>query len=681
VADHQTPSTLESRLSEERVFQPPASFVAQANMTDASVYDRFDRDYPECFAEYAELLAWDRRWDRVLDPSNPPFYRWFVGGRLNASVNCVDRHLETRGDRVAYHWVGEIGDERTLTYRELHRQVNEWAAMLRGLGVRENDVVTIHLPMVPELPIAMLACARIGAPHSVVFGGFSAHALSSRIDDAKSRFLVTIDGYYRRGQMLDHKRKGDEAIERASTDVEAVIVVTRNDAPAETLELVPGRDWLAKDLLANHAGATVEPVSREASDILFLMYTSGTTGQPKGVQHSTGGYLAYATATSKWVLDIKPDDVYWCMADIGWITGHSYIVYGPLSLGTTSVLFEGAPDWPSKDIVWKIAREKGVRLFHTSPTAIRMFMKWGPEPVESHPNDFRLMVTVGEPIQPRAWKWYWDHVGHGDAVIVDTWWQTETGGHVIVGLPALRNMRPGHAGRPLPGIDARIVDDEGNEVPQGSNKAGNLVLCRPWPGMLQTLYGADARFIEEYWARFSDTSSKDWKDWRYRTGDGAYQIEGDFRIMGRLDDVINVAGHRLGTMELESACQTVEEVAEAAVAVKRDEQKGHVPEVYAILKEGASRDGIEAKIVRAIEEEIGKFARPSRVHIVDDLPKTRSGKIMRRLLQNISNDEALGDTTTLRDPTVPVTIREQISREPVKTREEVAKEASDIELP
>jgi acetyl-CoA synthetase len=659
----QNPATIESRLTEERVFQPPASFVGQANMTDPGVYERFDAGFPDAFAEYAELLDWERKWDRVLDASRPPFFRWFVGGRLNASYNCVDRHLQDRGDQAAYHWVGEIGDERTITYRGLHRQVNEWAAMLRGLGVRENDVVTIHLPMVPELPIAMLACARIGAPHSVVFGGFSAHALSSRIDDAKSRFLITIDGYYRRGALLNHKAKGDEAIEQADTDVEAVVVVTRNDQPADFLELVPGRDWLATDLLASHVGATVEPVSREASDILFLMYTSGTTGMPKGVQHSTGGYLAYATATSKWVLDIKPDDVYWCMADIGWITGHSYIVYGPLSLGTTSVMFEGAPDWPSKDIIWKIAREKGVSIFHTSPTAIRMFMKWGPEPAEKHDNDFRLMVTVGEPIQPRAWQWYHDHVGRGKAVIVDTWWQTETGGHAIVGLPALRAMRPGHAGRPLPGIDARIVDDDGNDVPSGSNKAGNLVLCRPWPGMLQTLYHADERFIQEYWARFSDTSSSDWRDWRYRTGDGAYAVEGDFRIMGRLDDVINVAGHRLGTMELESACQTVEEVAEAAVAVKRDEEKGHVPEVYAILKEGAEREGVERKIIHAIEEEIGKFARPARVHIVDDLPKTRSGKIMRRLLQNISNDEDLGDTTTLRDPTVPEKIREQLKQQ------------------
>ncbi|HEY7472616.1 MAG TPA: acetate--CoA ligase [Gemmatimonadota bacterium] len=658
----QTPSTIESRLTEERLFEPPPLFVAQANMADSAIYERFDEDYPEAFAEYAELLDWDRTWDRVLDASNPPFYRWFVGGRLNASTNCVDRHLPERADQPAYLWVGEIGDERTITYRDLHRQVNEWAAMLRGLGVRENDVVTIHLPMVPELPIAMLACARIGAPHSVVFGGFSSRALSSRIDDAKSRFLITIDGYYRRGEMLDHKSKGDEAIERADTEVEAVIVVTRNDEPADFLELVPGRDWLAKDLLGRHAGATVEPVSRDASDILFLMYTSGTTGQPKGVQHSTGGYLAYATATAKYVLDIKPEDVYWCMADIGWITGHSYIVYGPLALGTTSVMFEGAPDWPSKDIIWKIAEEKGVRIFHTSPTAIRMFMKWGAELVEKHDLAFRLIVTVGEPIQPRAWQWYYDHVGRGKAVVVDTWWQTETGGHVIVGLPALRSMRPGHAGRPLPGIDARIVDDAGNEVPPGSNKAGNLVLCRPWPGMLQTLYNADGRFIEEYWERFSDTQSNDWREWRYRTGDGAYQLEGDFRIMGRLDDVINVAGHRLGTMELESAVQTVEDVAEAAVAVKRDEQKGHVPEVYAILRESADREGVEGRIVHAIEEEIGKFARPSRVHIVDDLPKTRSGKIMRRLLQNISNDEELGDTTTLRDPTVPQKIREQIGR-------------------
>ncbi|MDX1624030.1 MAG: acetate--CoA ligase [Gemmatimonadota bacterium] len=658
-----TGATIEARLGEQPTFPPPESFVVQANMADPAIYDRFDAEYPHAFEKYADLLEWDERWSEVLDVTKPPFYRWFVGGKLNASVSCVDRHLQTRGDELALLWVGEPGDERYLSYRDLHAAVNAWASMLRSVGVGEDDVVTLHMPMVPELPIAMLACARIGAPHSVVFGGFSARSLATRIDDAKSRFLVTIDGYYRRGDLLDHKRKADEALERAETEVEAVLVCTRHDEPAEGLELVEGRDRLVPELLAGHEGSRVVPVSRDADDILFLMYTSGTTGRPKGVQHSTGGYLAYATATSKYVLDIEPEDVYWCAADIGWITGHSYIVYGPLALGTTSVMYEGAPDTPTKDRIWRIAEEHEVDIFHTSPTAIRMFMKWGPEHVEAHDLDFRLMVTVGEPIQPKAWLWYHEHVGGGEAVIVDTWWQTETGGHVIASLPALEAMRPGHAGRPLPGIDARIVDDEGEEIPAGSEKAGNLVLCRPWPGMLQTLYGNDERYVEEYWAAFSDVDSGDWRDWRYRTGDGAYVTEGDFRILGRLDDVINVAGHRLGTMELESAVQQVDEVAEAAVATRRDPQKGQVPEVYAILKEGAEREGVEERIVAAIEEEIGKFARPRRVHVVDDLPKTRSGKIMRRLLQDISNDEELGDTTTLRDPSVPERIREQVRRE------------------
>jgi len=658
------PSTIESRFSESETYPPPDAFVRQANASDPGVYERFEA-FPDAFAEYAALLDWDRSWDEVLDASRPPFYRWFTGGRLNASLNCLDRHLEARGDEVAILWEGEPGDERRLTYRELHAGVNAFAAALRSVGVREDDVVTLHLPMVPELPIAMLACARIGAPHSVVFGGFSAHALATRIDDAKSRFLVTIDGYWRRGTLLDHKAKADRALEDLETDVEAVLVCVRGDALAEGVSLVEGRDHLVPDLLAEHAGATVEPVSRDAEDILFLMYTSGTTGSPKGVQHRTGGYLAYATATTKWVLDVKPGDVYWCMADIGWITGHSYIVYGPLALGTTSVMYEGSPDWPEKDRTWAIAERHGVDVFHTSPTAIRMFMKWGTAPLEKHDFDFRLLCTVGEPIQPKAWRWYHEHVGRGRAPIVDTWWQTETGGHVITNLPALHPARPGSAGRPLPGIEAKILDDEGREVPSGSRSAGNLVLTRPWPGMLQTLYGDDDRFIQTYWARFSDLGSDDWRDWVYRTGDGAIRFDdGTFRVLGRLDDVMNVAGHRLGTMELESAVQQVEEVAEVAVVAHRDEEKGSVPDVFAILREGVDPDAggeaIRRRIVAAVEEEIGPFARPGRITFVDDLPKTRSGKIMRRLLQNLSDDEPLGDTTTLRDPTVPERIRDRL---------------------
>ena len=657
----QQSATIEARLSEQKSFPPPKSFVEQANMKDPGIYERFE-NFPDGFVEYAELLDWDERWDRVLDASDPPFYQWFVGGKLNVSKNCIDRHLDTRGDKVALLWEGEDGEVQKITYRDLYRRVNEFAAGLRALGVEEGDIVTMHMPMVPELPIAMLACARIGAPHSVVFGGFSAKALATRIDDAGSRFLVTIDGYYRRGELLDHKSKADAALSMADQEVEKVIVCTRHEGLREGTTLVEGRDVLLSDLIAEHEGETVEPVSRDAEDILFIMYTSGTTGSPKGAQHRTGGYLAYVTGTSKYVLDIKPDDTYWCNADIGWITGHSYIVYGPLALGTTSVMYEGAPDYPHKDRIWDIAEKYDVDIYHTSPTAVRMFMKWGREYPDKHDFHFRHMTTVGGPIQPMAWMWYYEVIGHKEAVIVDTWWQTETGGHLISNLPAIQDMRPGHAGKPLPGIGAKLLDDNGEEVGAGASKAGNLVITRPWPGMLQTLYNDDERFIKEYWETFSDTRSKDWHDWVYRAGDGAFvSKDGYFRILGRLDDVMNVAGHRLGTMELESAVAQVEEVAEAAVAGRHDAQKGTVPDVYAILREGVEpSDAVRGKIVRAVEEEIGKFARPANVLFVDDLPKTRSGKIMRRLLENISNDEKLGDTTTLRDPSVPERIREQV---------------------
>ena len=657
-------TALDALLAEQRYVSPPSSFVEQANVTDPSIYDRFAEDWPEAFEEYAELLDWERRWDRVLDASDPPFYKWFTGGNLNASFNCLDRHLEERGDEAALIWEGEPGERETISYADLHRRVNETAAVLRDIGVEEDDIVTLHLPMTPALPITMLACARIGAPHSVVFAGFSAQAVATRMDDAGSRVLVTCDGYYRRGEFLPHKQKADEAVEMADVEVDDVLVWPRHDEVHEGTYMKAGRDRVMPELLADRRGVEVEPVSRDAEDVLFLMYTSGTTGRPKGAQHRTGGYLAWVTATSKYVLDLEPEDTYWCAADIGWITGHSYIVYGPLALGTTSVMYEGAPDHPHKGRTWEIAEELGVDVFHTSPTAVRMYMKWGEEYPERHDFDFRHLTTVGEPIQPEAWAWYWKHIGREEAVVVDTWWQTETGGHVITNLPALDDMKPGSAGRPLPGIGAEIVDDAGEKIAPGTRKAGNLVLTRPWPGMLQTLYGDDERFIDEYWAAFSDTRSDDWRDWVYRTGDGAFlAADGYFRILGRLDDVMNVAGHRLGTMELESAIVEVEEVAEAAVAPREDPEKGHVPVAYVILREGVRREGVEEKIREAVEEEIGKFARPAQITIVDDLPKTRSGKIMRRILENIANDEPLGDTTTLRDPDVPERIREQIHGE------------------
>jgi len=653
---------IEARLREQDYFRPPAKFVGQANVFDPAVYDRFD-DFPEGFTEYADLLDWDERWDETFDGSDPPFFHWFVGGTLNASANCIDRHLGARKNQTALLWEGEDGEQRNLSYQDLYREVNAMAAALRAVGVEEDDIVTLHLPMVPALPITMLACARIGAPHSEVFAGFSANALAERVDDAGSDVVVTIDGYYRRGELLNHKQKADQAVETADRDVETVLVWERHEGElADGVDLVEGRDVLVSDLLAEHRGERVRPVPRDAEDILFLMYTSGTTGKPKGAQHRTGGYLAYAAGTSKYVLDIKPEDTYWCAADIGWITGHSYIVYGPLALGTTSVMYEGAPDYPHKGRLWEIAEKYDVDVFHTSPTAVRMFMKWGESYLEGYDFDFRHLTTVGEPIQPEAWLWYYEHIGKGDAVIVDTWWQTETGGHLITNLPALADMKPGSAGRPAPGIVAAIYDDEGEPIEAASGLAGNLVIERPWPGMLQTVYGDDDRFIETYWEAYSDLDSDDWRDWVYKAGDGAvHERDGYFRILGRLDDVMNVAGHRLGTMELESAVSEVEQVAEAAVVAASHPEKGEVPDVYVILREGVEpSDDVRDAIVGAIEEEIGPFARPDAVVFVDDLPKTRSGKIMRRLLENISNETELGDTTTLRDPSVPEAIRRQV---------------------
>ncbi|MFB6311872.1 MAG: acetate--CoA ligase [Salinirussus sp.] len=657
--------TLEARLTEQDYFRPPTEFVGQANVTDPAILDRFDDEYPEAFEEYAALLDWDEHWDTVLDDSDPPFYEWFVGGELNASYNCIDRHLDERKNQAALIWEGSDADEREhITYQDLYNRVNEVAAALRDVGVREDDVVTCHLPMLPALPITMLACARIGAPHSEVFAGFSAQALADRIDDAGSDVVVTCDGYYRRGDLLDHKEKCDKALELADSTVETVLLWTRHDEPADTVDISADDPYvLVDDLLAEHERARVEPVSRAAEDPLFLMYTSGTTGKPKGCQHRTGGYLAYATATSKYVLDIKPEDTYWCAADIGWITGHSYIVYGPLALGTTSVMYEDTPDHPHKGRIWEIAERYDVDIFHTSPTAVRMFMKWGPEHVQGYDFDFRHMTTVGEPIQPEAWLWYYKHIGDEDAVIVDTWWQTETGGHLITNLPALKDMKPGSAGLPAPGIQPAIYDDDGNPIEPASGRAGNLVIEQPWPGMLQTVYGDDERFIEEYWQDFSKTDSSDPADWVYKAGDGAvHERDGYFRILGRLDDVMNVAGHRLGTMELESAVAEVEAVAEAAVVAADDPEKGQVPHVYVVLREGAGIDEatLRDRIIDAVEDEIGAFARPDRIAVVEDLPKTRSGKIMRRLLEDISNGDELGDTTTLRDPSVPEQIRDQV---------------------
>ncbi|MFB6070051.1 MAG: acetate--CoA ligase [Halanaeroarchaeum sp.] len=670
---------LESRLTEQEYFRPPTDFVGQANVTDTEILDRFDENYPDAFEEYAELLDWDDRWDEVLDDGNPPFYEWFTGGELNACYNCVDRHLPERKDETAIVWEGSHdGESRRISYRDLYNEVNTMAAVYREVGLEEHhyerdgddvemsgDIVTMHLPMVPDLPVAMLAAARIGVPHSEVFAGFSASALADRIDDAESDVVVTIDGYYRRGEFLNHKQKADEALEMADHDVDTVLLFQREDELHPDVEITDDDPYVLVDEIVEENDlerASVEPVSRDAEDVLFLMYTSGTTGKPKGAQHRTGGYMAYAAATSKYVQDIHPEDTYWCMADIGWITGHSYIVYGPLALGTTTLMVEEAPDYPHKGATWEIAETYDVDIFHTSPTAVRMFMKWGEEIPQQYDFDFKHMTTVGEPIQPEAWLWYYKYIGDEDAVIVDTWWQTETGGHLITNLPALKDMKPGSAGYPAPGIQPAIYDDDGEPMEPESGQAGNLVIEKPWPGMLQTVHGNDERFVDEYWRDFSDTGSDDPEDWVYKAGDGAvHEEDGYWRILGRLDDVMNVAGHRLGTMELESAIAEVPEVAEPAVAGRDDPEKGTVPDAYVTLREGVEpSEEVREKIVAAVEDEIGPFARPANIWFVDELPKTRSGKIMRRLLEDISNDEDLGNTMTLRDTSVPEEIRDMV---------------------
>ncbi|MFB6270598.1 MAG: acetate--CoA ligase, partial [Halobacterium sp.] len=493
--DQESEAELEARLPEGEEFEPPASFVEQANVTDPAIYDEFEQNWPECWERAADLLDWSEDYDTVLDDSEPPFYEWFTGGELNASYNCLDRHVEDgRGDEAAIEWVGEPTDEtRTYTYEELQREVNEFAAALRDLGVQEDDVVTLYMPMIPELPVAMLACARIGAPHSVVFAGFSADALATRMNSADSEYLVTCDGYYRRGDPLDHLEKANEGLGGVEQDVSDVVVVDRLGEDGFGHDLADNQhDY--DDLVADHEGETVDPVPRDAEDMLFLMYTSGTTGKPKGVKHTTGGYLSYAAWTSHAVLDVKPEDTYWCSADIGWITGHSYIVYGPLALGTTTMMYEGTPDYPEKDRLWEIVEDYDVTQLYTAPTAIRAFMKWGAQYPDRHDlSSLRLLGTVGEPINPRAWKWYYTHIGDEECPVVDTWWQTETGGMMVTTLPAINDMKPGSAGPPLPGIDARVVDTQGEDVEPG--KAGYLTVNNPWPGMLRTLYKNDERYI------------------------------------------------------------------------------------------------------------------------------------------------------------------------------------------
>ena len=662
---------------EEEYYYPSAKFVGQANLTDPDVLNRFGEDkFPECFREYADLLSWDQYWHTTLDTSDPPFWKWFVGGKLNASYNCVDRHLAKYKNKAALIFVPEPESDAvvSVTYRELYVRVNEFAALLRDFcGLKSGDRVTIHMPMVPELPITMLACARLGVIHSVVFGGFSGEACGMRAADSTSNVLITMDGYYRGGKMLDHKASAEIALEVSAKEghkVEKVLVWRRQAGKSATAApFVKGRDFWVDEVLPNYSGEIVPPLPVDAEHPLFLMYTSGSTGKPKGCQHRTGGYLAYVAGTSKYIQDIHPEDVYWCMADIGWITGHSYIVYGPLALAATSVLYEGVPNYPDPGRPWRIAERLDVNIFHTSPTAIRMLRKSGHDEPAKYNYNFKHMTSVGEPIEPEVWRWYYETVGKREAVIVDTWWQTETGGFLCSTKPAIDPMKPGSAGPGMPGIYAEILDEMGEVVLAGAGKAGNICIRNPWPGIMQTIWGDRDRFVNQYYRKYcKDPKSKRWQDWPYFAADGAVlSVDGYFRILGRVDDVINVAGHRLGTKEIESACLTVPEVAEAAVVPVADDVKGRVPEVYIALQPGIQgSQEIVDKVNKAIETIIGKIARPKNIHIVPDMPKTRSGKLMRRILASISNRMNTGDITTLANPDVVEKVRELVQgKEPV----------------
>ncbi|HTU70094.1 MAG TPA: acetate--CoA ligase [Candidatus Baltobacteraceae bacterium] len=656
---------------EEPYYSPSPQFIRQANLTDPGIRERFSVEhFPECFREYADLLTWDRYWHTTLDTSKAPFWKWFVGGKLNASANCIDRHLAKYKNKAAIIFVPE--DEgapiEPLTYQELYVRVNEMAALLQDFaGLKPGDRVTLHMPMAAELPITMLACARIGVVHSEVFGGFSGEACGTRIADSGSRVLITMDGYYRSGKLIDHKANADIAVKTAAKEgqaVDKVLVWKRHrDRYSSPTPMVDGRDFFVNDELTKYKAKLVAPLSMDSTAPLFLMYSSGTTGKPKGCEHGTGGYLSYVAGTSKFIQDIHPEDVYWCMADIGWITGHSYIVYGPLAVAATTVIYEGVPTYPDPGRPWRIAQQLDVNIFHTSPTAIRMLRRSGPNEPAKYDYHFKHMTTVGEPIEPEVWRWYYHAVGKGEAVICDTWWQTETGGFLCSTIPALDVMKPGSAGPGLPGIYPVIYDEQGKELPAGSSRAGNICILNPWPGIMQTIWGDPDRMVKTYYAKYCrNPKSTDWRDWPYFAGDGALLAEdGYFRILGRVDDVINVAGHRLGTKEIESACLTVDEVAEAAAVPIVDEIRGRAPEVYVSLKPGIEASPqISHKVVHTIETMIGKIARPTNVRIVPDMPKTRSGKIMRRVLAAISNNMDTGDITTLANPDIVEAIRVQV---------------------
>jgi acetyl-CoA synthetase len=634
---------IQSVLKENRTFPPPAGFAADAHVKSMAEYEALRAraaEDPDGYwgAQATELLTWLAPFDQVLDWSEAPFAKWFSGGKLNVSHNCLDRHLTTwRRNKAAIVWEGEPGDSRTLTYLDLHREVCRFANVLKQLNVAPGDRVILYMPMIPELAIAMLACARIGATHSIIFGGFSAEAIKDRVNDAQAKLVVTADGGYRRGIVVPLKNTVDAALEGAPS-VTDVVVVRRT---GEAVAMKGGRDHWWHDLHEG-VGAACEPAPLDAEHPLFILYTSGSTGKPKGVLHTTGGYLLHAALTTKWVFDLKDTDTYWCTADIGWVTGHSYVVYGPLANGATTVMYEGAPNWPEPDRMWELVEKHRVSIFYTAPTAIRAFMKWGEQWVRKHDlSSLRLLGTVGEPINPEAWMWYHRVVGGERCPIVDTWWQTETGGIMIAPLPGATPTKPGTATMPLPGVDVAIVNKHGEEVPRG--QGGFLVVRKPWPGMLRNLYGDPERFVNTYWKEIPGM---------YFTGDGANQdADGYFWIMGRVDDVINVSGHRLGTMEVESALVSHPAVVEAAVVGRPDDLKGQAIAAFVTLGPGhhASED-LKAELKKHVAKEIGALARPDDIRFTEALPKTRSGKIMRRLLRDIAaGKESTGDTSTIED--------------------------------
>ena len=649
MADNDNHDTIDALQWEKRKFPPSDAFKKNTLVAGTFLYDEANEDYEAFWARQAsELVAWDTSWDTICE-WNLPYSKWFVGGKLNVSYNCLDRHvIAGKGDKVAFHFEGEPGDTRTITYSQMLDEVQKFANVLKGLGVNKGDRVNIYLPMIPEAAVAMLACARIGAVHSVVFGGFSSQALSDRINDAEAKVLITADGGYRRGEVFALKPQADEAVASTPT-ITAVVVVKRG---GNEVDMQAGRDHWYHELMAT-ADSVCPPEPMDSEQLLFLLYTSGTTGKPKGIMHTTGGYLTHVTYTHKYVFDLNPDkDIFWCTADVGWITGHSYIVYGPLSNGATQVMYEGVPNYPANDRMWEIIEKYKVTIFYTAPTAIRTFMKWGvEEPAKHDLSSLRLLGSVGEPINPEAWMWYHENIGRGNCPIVDTWWQTETGGIMISPLPGATTTKPGSATFPLPGIGAELLDDEGKPVTHGG---GYLTLTQPWPGMLRGIWKDPERFQDAYWSRFAG---------RYFAGDGAkLDDDGYLWLLGRVDDVMNVSGHRISTTEVESALVSHPSVAEAAVVGANDATTGQAIIAYVTLVGGMEVD--EQILRNHVASEIGAIAKPKTIYFTPDLPKTRSGKIMRRLLRDVAEGRNLGDTTTLADANVVNELQKRAAEAP-----------------